>query len=95
MSRLRRLGYSAAVGITVFALLSIPVLGQLYGPVVYLPVYALVAFVAGGVTWALLRRISTADERVQEAIEIEQGRSRDNAEEVDVDAEIDQLKAEE
>ncbi|MEF8853730.1 MAG: hypothetical protein V5A28_15145 [Haloarculaceae archaeon] len=54
MGRLRAFGYSVVVAGTVFLYLALPTLRTLYGPVANIPVYALVALVAGGITWLFL-----------------------------------------
>jgi hypothetical protein len=54
MRRLRALAYSGAVALAVFVYLALPTLRALYGPVVTLPVYGVVALVAGGLVWVLL-----------------------------------------
>jgi hypothetical protein len=54
MGRVRAFGYSVVVAGTVFLYLALPTLRTLYGPVANIPVYALVALVAGRLTWLLL-----------------------------------------
>jgi hypothetical protein len=98
MGRLRRLVYSVTVALLVFAFLAVPVLSRLYGPVVYLPVYAFVSIVAGGVTWSLLHRLAQTETEsgarsVREREDLEEVDV--TAQEVDVDAELDQLKNQE
>lgn len=62
MSRLRTLGISAAVTLAVFVYLALPLLREMIGPVVNLPVYAGIALLAGGVTWAVVRDFSSDPE---------------------------------
>jgi hypothetical protein len=54
MGRVRAFGYSVVVAGTVFLYLALPTLRTLYGPVANIPVYALVALVAGRLTWLFL-----------------------------------------
>jgi len=54
MRRLRAFAYSLLVALAVFLYLALPTLRALYGQVVELPVYALVALAAGWIVWALL-----------------------------------------
>jgi hypothetical protein len=87
MSRLRALGYSGAVSLAVFVYLGLPTLRELYGPVVNIPVYALVALVAGGATWAVLTDSEDTQER-RPAVE----RGEDTGESEDVDEELARLR---
>lgn len=96
MGRFRRLAYSASVALFVFLILAVPILSRLYGPVVYLPLYALISLVAGGATWWVLRKISNVEKPTRESQLDSIVRSeQDNSQEVDVDAEMDQLRHEE
>jgi hypothetical protein len=54
MRRPRAFVYSVTVALGVFLYLSLPTLRELYGPIVNLPVYALVALVVGTLTWDVL-----------------------------------------
>lgn len=54
MRRHRAFVYSVTVALGVFLYLSLPTLRELYGPIVNIPVYALVALVAGALTWDVL-----------------------------------------
>lgn len=94
MGRLRRLGYSATVALLVFTVLSLPILSRLYGPVVYLPAYALVSIVAGVATWSLLRWLAGGEERSSD-VDLAEPVETGPKERVDVDAEIEQLREEE
>lgn len=87
MSRLRALGYSGAVSLAVFVYLGLPTLRELYGPVVNIPVYALIALVAGGATWAVLTDSEESRER-QTAVEV----GDDTARGEDVDEELARLR---
>lgn len=80
MGRLRALGYSGAVSLAVFVYLALPTLRELYGPVVNLPVYALIALVAGGATWAVLADSGEPRER-RPSVEV--GEDAESREEVD------------
>ncbi len=62
MSRLRAVGISAAVTLAVFVYLALPLLREMIGPVVNLPVYAGIALLAGAVTWAVVRDFSSDPE---------------------------------
>jgi hypothetical protein len=87
MGRLRALGYSAAVSLAVFVYLALPTLRELYGPVVNLPVYALLALVAGAATWAVLTDSNGTRTR-RPAVEVD-----DDAEgSEDVDEELARLR---
>lgn len=87
MDRLRALGYSGAVSLAVFVYLALPTLRELYGPVVNLPVYALLALVAGAATWAVLTD-SKGPRKRQPTVEV-----GDDAEESeDVDEELARLR---
>jgi len=87
MDRLRALGYSGAVSLAVFVYLALPTLRELYGPVVNLPVYALLAVVAGAATWAVLTD-SKGKRKRRPAVEV-----GDDAEESeDVDEELARLR---
>jgi hypothetical protein len=87
MSRLRALGYSGAVALAVFVYLALPTLRELYGPVVNLPVYALLALVAGGATWAVLTDSKGTAER-RPAVEMDD----DTEDNEDVDEELARLR---
>jgi len=96
MRRLRALGYSGAVAAAVFVYLALPTLRELYGPVVNIPVYTLVALVAGGATWAVLsERGETPDHsrnrqaRLRRGVE-EEGDDGEGTE--DVDEELARLR---
>ena len=87
MGRLRTLGYSGAVSLAVFVYLALPTLRELYGPVVNVPIYALVALVAGGATWAVLTDSSESRER-RPAVDV----GGDGEESEDVDEELARLR---
>jgi hypothetical protein len=87
MGRLRTLGYSGAVSLAVFVYLALPTLRELYGPVVNVPIYALVALVAGGATWAVLTDSSESRER-RPAVDV----GGDGEEGEDVDEELARLR---
>lgn len=87
MGRLRALGYSVAVSLAVFVYLALPTLREVYGPVVNIPIYALVALVAGGATWAVLTDSQESRER-QAAVEV----GDDVEEGEDVDEELARLR---
>jgi hypothetical protein len=87
MGRLRTLGYSGAVSLAVFVYLALPTLRELYGPVVNVPIYALVALVAGGATWAVLTDSSESRER-RPAVDV----GADGEEGEDVDEELARLR---
>lgn len=57
MARTRAAAYAVGVAVAVFAYLALPLLRELYGPVVNLPVYAAVALTAGICTYSLVRTI--------------------------------------
>lgn len=87
MGRLRALGYSGAVSLAVFVYLALPTLRELYGPVVNVPIYALVALVAGGATWAVLTDSGESQER-RPAVKV----GGDAEESEDVDEELARLR---
>ncbi|MEF8886411.1 MAG: hypothetical protein V5A30_01300 [Haloarculaceae archaeon] len=87
MDRLRALGYSGAVSLAVFVYLALPTLRELYGPVVNLPVYVLLALVAGGATWAVLTDSKATRER-RPAVEM----GDDTEDNEDVDEELARLR---
>ena len=87
MGRLRALGYSGAVSLAVFVYLALPTLRELYGPVVNVPIYALVAIVAGGATWAVLTDSGESRER-RPAGDV----GNDEEESEDVDEELARLR---
>jgi len=87
MGRLRALGYSGAVSLAVFVYLALPTLRELYGPVVNVPIYALVAIVAGGATWAVLTDSGESRER-RPAVDV----GNDEEESEDVDEELARLR---
>lgn len=66
MDRLRALAYAGGVAVAVFAYLALPLLQELYGQVVNLPVYAVIALLAGGVTYSAIRRVQAYAERREE-----------------------------
>jgi len=106
MSRLRAVGVSAAVTLAVFVYLALPLLREMIGPVVNLPVYAGIALLAGGVTWSVVRNFSTDPEpetpagmrarRDLETGETDAGPDGDEEppREPDVEAEMEQLREE-
>lgn len=71
MGRLRRAGYSFGVALTVFLYLSLPTLRQLYGPVVNVPVYAIIGLLAGGIAWVGLGKLSTDSALEKTALQVD------------------------
>lgn len=66
MGRLRALGYAVGVALVVFAYLALPLLRDLYGPMVDLPVYGGLALFAGFLTYVAVRRVQTYARRHEE-----------------------------
>lgn len=91
MGRLRRSGYSIGIALTVFVYLSLPTLRQLYGPVVNIPVYAIIALLAGGITWEVLGKLSTdsPSEKTVLWIDDELSASEDLPDDVEVNVGVD------
>lgn len=91
MGRLRRSGYSIGIALTVFVYLSLPTLRQLYGPVVNIPVYAVIALLAGGITWEVLGKLSTdsPSEKTVLWIDDELAASEDLPDDVEVNVGVD------
>ncbi len=90
MKRRRVFGYSATVTIVVFVGLALPVLRQIYGPVVALVAYAGVALVAGGLTWSLLSRTSDS-ETGNTTAHVVTSTTNDQSEATAVDGELETL----
>jgi hypothetical protein len=82
VGRVRAFGYSVVVAGTVFVYLSLPTLRTLYGPVANIPVYALVALVAGRITWLLL--VDRPEETSTAIVPEPSGDSEDDAEDHEV-----------
>lgn len=102
MNKIRRSVYSLTVALLVFLVLALPVLSRLYGPIVYLPAYAVVALVAGGVAWSLLGWLSGSSERsgesdiesqLSETLATNSERSAEENPEMDVEGELEDLKS--
>jgi len=100
-SRLRTLGISAAVALCVFVYLALPLLQEMFGPSVNLPVYAAIALLAGAVTWAVVNGLSTAAEETPAGVDARRElRTDDEPDEEaprptpDVDSEMEQLREE-
>ncbi len=99
VSRLRALGISAAVTLAVFVYLALPLLREMIGPVVNLPVYAGVAALAGAVTWAVMRDFSS-DPEPEAPAGMEARRNLEESDEEeprpapDVETEMEQLREE-
>jgi hypothetical protein len=105
MRRSRAFVYSVTITLGVFLYLSLPTLRELYGPIVNLPAYALVALVAGALTWDVLTgagdtttpRAEPSGERSSERT-VEPGRSSragtGSGNGADVDDELTQLRDE-
>lgn len=66
MDRLRAVGYGTAAAVAVFTYLSLPLLRELYGPMVDLPVYGGVALLVGVLTYGIVRRIQQYARRSEE-----------------------------
>jgi len=66
MGRLRALGYAIGVALVAFVYLALPLLRDLYGPMVDLPVYGGLALFAGFLTYVAVRRVQTYAERQEE-----------------------------
>lgn len=110
MGKLRAAAYAVGVAVAVFAYLALPLLRELYGPVVNLPVYAAVAVTAGVCTYSLVRTIqgiaagNAEDPGVPGAVgdgeatgdDAVAGREGDATDrpEPDVDRELEQIKEE-
>jgi hypothetical protein len=102
MRRHRAFVYSITVALGVFLYLSLPTLRTLYGPIVNIPVYALVALVAGALTWDVLtgadetaasRAGLTGESGIETSGERATGPGRGEAgSEADVDDELTQLR---
>lgn len=103
MDRLRAVAYGSAVSVAAFTYLALPLLREVYGPEVLIPVYALMAVVAGFVTYSIVRTVQRrapdpsgdpAREYLEEATGDDDERDGDDAArpEPDVDREIEQLK---
>jgi len=93
MGRFRRLAYSVSVALLVFLILAVPVLSQLYGPVVYLPIYGFISLVVGSATWWVLRKVTRSKQQDREFhLRSNVVSEQDNSQEVDVAAEMDQLR---
>lgn len=105
MSRARAAAYATGVAIAVFAYLALPLLRELYGPVVDLPVYAAVALTVGVCTYSLVRTVQgalagandpatdPAGSRREEVLDGE-AEGREDRPEPDVDRELEQIKEE-
>lgn len=98
MSRLRSLGVSAAVAVGVFIYLALPLLQEMFGPIVNIPVYAGIALLAGAVTWAVIGGLSEAAEsepagvRARREFESDDDEENESTPEPDVETEMEQLK---
>lgn len=99
MRRIRRAGYSVAVAALVFVVLALPTLSRLLGPWVYIPAYAVVALVAGGLTWSLLglgsgtrREETDVESRLSETLASDEEPAADSPE-MDVEGELEDLKS--
>ena len=84
VGRFRAFVYSGVVAATVFLYLALPTLRTIYGPVANIPVYALVALVAGRLTWLLL-----ADRRGETRAEAGPGPRGDVADDADDDEAVE------
>lgn len=99
MRRIQRAGYSVAVAALVFVVLALPTLSRLFGPWVYIPAYAVVALVAGGLTWSLLglgsgtRGETDVESRLSETLATDEEPAADSPE-MDVEGELEDLKSE-
>lgn len=93
VSRLR--AFLASVGVTtaVFTYLALPILREWYGPAVDLVVYAGIALVAGGVTYALFRGVSESEGKAagQKAVDEELAAVEKKASETEADEEIEEM----
>lgn len=94
MNGIRRGAYSLAVAVVVFLVLSLPVLTRLFGPVVYLPVYGLVAALAGAVAWSVFGWLTGDGETGREEIEPVSNGAEADYPEADVERELEDLKQE-
>lgn len=101
VGRLRKLGISAAVTLGVFVYLALPLLQEMFGPGVNLPVYAAIAVLAGAVTWSVVNGISEAvDEEPAGVGARRELQTDDETDEAgprptpDVDSEMEQLREE-
>lgn len=93
MSRLRSVLAAAGVAVAVFTYLALPILREWYGPAVDLVVYAGIALVAGGVTYAVVRGVSREDDRTagQRAYDEELAAVEKRADEAEADEEIEEI----
>lgn len=66
MGRLRAFLYASGVTFGVFAYLALPLLRQMYGPMVDLPVFGVIALVTGLLTYVGVRRIQSYVARTEE-----------------------------
>jgi hypothetical protein len=89
VGRVRAFVYSVVVAGTVFLYLALPTLRTLYGPVANIPVYALVALVAGRLTWLLL-----VDRAREDRSEAGPGPGRDVEDEADADDAVEDEEVE-
>jgi hypothetical protein len=98
MGRLRRIGYSVGIALIVFIFLSLPTLRRVYGPVVNLPVYAVIALLVGGLAWVLFTELSRDPSRevvwVDADSDPDEELPEDRKPDVNVDDEIEQLREE-
>jgi membrane protein implicated in regulation of membrane protease activity len=93
VSRLRSFLAAAGVAAAVFTYLSLPILREWYGPAVDLVVYAGIALVAGGVTYAVVRGVSREDDRTtgQRAYDEEMAAVEEESEAIETDEEIEEI----
>lgn len=105
MRRTRALGYSVVVAVAVFVALALPTLRSMFGPAVVLAVYAAVAVVAGGVTYATVPKLaawlhrdveqsgsSVADGAADDEADDGAGEADDEADDPLVEEEIERLR---
>lgn len=94
MNGVRRGAYSLAVAVVVFLALSLPVLTRLFGPVVYLPVYGVVAALAGAVAWSVFGWLTGDKKTGRDEVEPVSERTETDYPEADVERELKDLKRE-
>lgn len=99
MGRFRAAAFGVGVAVAVFTYLALPLLRELYGPVVNLPVYAVVALTAGVCTYAIVRTIQgfaagETRERPtpEDALDQGEGSPEEDRPQPDVDRELEQIK---
>lgn len=102
MGRFRAAAFGVGVTVAVFTYLALPLLRELYGPVVNLPVYAVVALTAGVCTYSLVRTVQAfaAADREAPSRDLDVGEPSGDGETADdedrpkpdVDRELEQIK---